>query len=459
MALYELHMPQMGESILEATILKWMIEEGQEVRQDDIILEVATDKVDSEIPSPVTGKVVELKAKEGDEVPIGQIIAVLETDGSFARTDQDLELSAEEPVAHQDTEKASGLVEDSAGAGSVDEKDAPAIERIADEEKAEQDPEKMTDRHGRFFSPLVRTIAETENISAAELRSIEGTGLEGKVTKADILAYIDHKSETGGKDVSGKPASDLVKVFEENAGRPSQNQALEEVVQMTRVRQTIARHMTASLDTAAHATSVAEADMTNVVKWRERNKDAFFRKHGVKLTYTPVFIKVLARLLREFPHLNASVRGENVILKKYINIGIATALPDHTLIVPVVKNADQYNLIGLAHTANDLVTRARSNDLKADEIQKGTFTLTNIGTFGNLIGTPIINQPEVAILATGAIVKRPSVIETKEGDTIGIRHKMYLSLSFDHRVIDGYMGGSFLKAVADALENFDEEDM
>src|SRR5699024_8525848 len=241
--------------------------------------------------------------------------------------------------------------------------------------------------------------------------------------------------------------------------RPSQNQELEEIVQMSRVRQTIARHMISSLDTAAHATSVAEADMSNVVKWRERNKDAFFKKHGVKLTYTPIFIKILARLLGEYPHLNASVEGEKLILKKYINIGVATALPDHTLIVPVVKNADQYNLIGLTHIANDLIMRARNNTLKAEEIQKGTFTLTNIGTFGNLIGTPIINQPEVAILATGAIVKRPAVIETKEGDTIGIRHKMYLSLSFDHRVIDGYMGGSFLKAVADALENFDEEDL
>jgi len=455
MALYELHMPQMGESILEATILKWMIEEGQEVQQDEIILEVATDKVDSEIPSPVAGKVVKIKAKEGDEVPVGQIIAIMETQREFTRTEQDLKL--------QESKSPSPSI-----VTGNDEPDSqsPASDPIPEEviqspaEEAPAASAKMVDHRGRFFSPLVRTIATAENVSADELRNIEGSGLDGKVTKADILAYIEQRDKiTETKPDQPHAGPDLVTVFEKDAAQPSQKEELEEILPMTRVRKTIARHMKVSLDTAAHATSVIEADMTRVVQWRERNKNSFFKKHGVKLTYTPIFIQVLARLLRQFPHLNASVQDDNVILKKYVNIGVATALPDHTLIVPVVKNADQLNLIGLTHQANDLIMRARTNDLKADEIQNGTFTLTNIGTFGNLIGTPIINQPEVAILATGAIVKKPAVIETPEGDTLGIRHKMYLSLSFDHRVIDGYMGGSFLKAIADALENFDEEDL
>lgn len=452
MALYELHMPQMGESILEATILKWMIEEGQEVQQDEIILEVATDKVDSEIPSPIAGKVVEIKAKEGDEVPVGQIIAIMETEGDVVRKEQDLQqLSGDEPSA--DSMIHTGNDEP---VSAVTESDVSPEEMEEPPSKAKESSDKMVDHRGRFFSPLVRTIATAENVSADELKNIEGTGLDGKVTKADILAYIEQREK---KVDHSEPTPDLVTAFEKDAAQPSQKEELEEIIPMTRVRKTIARHMQASLDTAAHATSVIEADMTRVVQWRERNKNTFFNKHGVKLTYTPIFIQVLARLLRQFPHLNASVQDDNVILKKYVNIGVATALPDHTLIVPVVKNADQLNLIGLTHRANDLITRARNNDLKADEIQNGTFTLTNIGTFGNLIGTPIINQPEVAILATGAIVKKPAVIETPEGDTLGIRHKMYLSLSFDHRVIDGYMGGSFLKAIADALENFDEEDL
>lgn len=456
MALYELNMPQMGESIYEATVLRWMVNEGEEVRQDDIILEVATDKVDSEIPSPVSGIVRELKVKEGDEVSIGSVIAVLETKDGAIHPSEDLRSKSEtereeKPVVSAEKTEAvpEAPVSAESEADPVPEKSVPRT----------GETEKMVDREGRFFSPLVRTIAEAENISAAELRTIEGTGAGGKVTKADVLAFLGERESGQKAPESPAPSGDLVRAFNENVQRRPENRELEELVEMTRVRATIARHMMYSLGTAAHATSVAEADMTRVVQWRERNKKAFLEKYGVKLTYTPVFMKILAGLLREYPYINASVQEDKIVLKKYINIGVATALPDHTLIVPVVKNTDQYNIVGLAHKTTDLVSRARSNDLKADEIQGGTFTLTNIGTFGNLIGTPIINQPEVAILATGAIVKKPSVIETSEGDYVGIRHKMYLSLSFDHRIIDGYMGGTFLKAVTDALESFDEEDL
>lgn len=454
MALYKLHMPQMGESIHDATILKWMVQKGDRIVQDDIILEVATDKVDSEIPSPVAGQIVELKVSEGDLVTVGAVIAEIETEN-----DQDIGHSSLhiEPEVNPDTEDV--------GTEPVrqPEEITPQADHKAENDKENDTPEsdetKLTDSEGRFYSPLVRTIANKENISLSELREISGTGVGGKVTKADVLAYLDDRStKTTHKTTSSGP-DDLVNVFKDNTLRSSSDSDLEEIVNMSRVRYTIARHMVSSRDTAAHVTSVIEADMTDIVKWRNRNKEAFYDRHGIKLTYTPIFINILAGLLREFPYLNASVQDNKVILKKYINIGIATALPDHTLIVPVVKNADQYNLIGIARIANDLVNRARNNTLAADEIKQGTFTLTNIGTFDNLIGTPIINQPEVAILATGAIVKKPAVIETSEGDYIGIRHKMYLSLSFDHRIIDGYLGGTFLKALVSKLENFDEEDV
>src|SRR5690606_7710254 len=329
-----------------------------------------------------------------------------------------------------------------------------------DQSEIPVDPhDKMTDPEGKFFSPLVRTIAEKENISAAELRKIPGSGAGGKLTKGDVLAYLERQDITGHSQPDDETQNELVRVISEEAVRPSGNRDLEEIISMTRIRQAIAHHMVMSRDTAAHVTSVIEADMTEILNWRNRNKASFLAKYGIKLTYTPIFINILAGLLREFPFLNSSVRDNQIVLKKYINIGIATALPDNTLIVPVVKNADEYNMVGIAKIAQDLVTRARQNSLKPDEIRQGTFTLTNIGTFDNLIGTPIINQPEVAILATGAIVKKPAVIETPEGDFIGIRHKMYLSLSYDHRIIDGLLGGSFLKALRSKLESFDEEDV
>ena len=452
MASYKLQMPQMGESIHEATVLNWMVEEGQYVTQDDIILEVATDKVDSEIPSPVSGRILNLKVTEGDVIRVGEVIA---------------EIDAEE---EDDTDQLNFQI-DPAGESETDETstqpDDEAVENYTREDSTSYDNEdtgpgdgsKMTDLEGRFYSPLVRTIAEKENISLSELRDISGSGAGGKVTKADVMAYLDTKEKKQTHKTTSKGPDDLVDVFKDNSLRSTVNADLEEVVNMSRVRYTIARHMVNSRDTAAHVTSVIEADMTDIVNWRNRNKKAFQEKYGVKLTFTPIFVNILAGLLREFPYLNASVEDNKIILKKYINIGIATALPDHTLIVPVVKNADEYNLVGIARIAQDLISRARSNNLKADEIKQGTFTLTNIGTFDNLIGTPLINQPEVAILATGAIVKKPAVIETNEGDYIGIRHKMYLSLSFDHRIVDGYLGGTFLQALASKLENFDEEDV
>lgn len=450
MAYYKLHMPQMGESIHEATILKWMVQQGDNVMQDDIILEVATDKVDSEIPSPVSGKMVEVKAMEGDIVKVGDVIAIIETQTGQVEEKTSLQFNSESQSPADDKVEPDQDAPDSTKISPFEEKENTSVASGS---------RKMTDLEGRFFSPLVRTIAEKEGITLEELRDISGSGVGGKVTKADVIAFLEDKKRKLSHKTTALGPENLVQVFKDNTARTSLNSDLEEVVNMSRVRYTIARHMIQSRDTAAHVTSVIEADMTEIVRWRNRNKDAFFEKFGVKLTYTPIFIRILAGLLREFPYLNASVRDNQVILKKYINIGIATALPDHTLIVPVVKNADQYNLVGIAKIVNDLVRRARQNNLKADEIQRGTFTLTNIGTFDNLIGTPIINQPEVAILATGAIVKKPAVIETDDGDFIGVRHKMYLSLSFDHRIIDGYLGGTFLKAIVSKLEAFEEDEI
>lgn len=453
MASYKLHMPQMGESIHEATVLKWMVEEGARINQDDIILEVATDKVDSEIPSPVTGQIMTLLVSEGEVVNVGAVIAEIETDD---QQDPGLEILNINPEA-PDTEKESVISHHHPDEGYDGTNEAISQEEANDNYRDVND--KMTDSEGRFFSPLVRTIADKENITIDELRNISGSGSGGKVTKADILSYIDNRGQGNKPESRTRDPGDLVQVFEEDAMSTSSNSDLEEVVKMSRVRYAIAQHMIQSIDTAAHVTSVIEADMTDIVQWRSKNKGAFQAKYGVKLTYTPIFINILAGLLREFPYLNASVKGNEIILKKYVNIGIATALPDNTLIVPVVKNADEYNMVGIAKIAHDLISRARKNELKVDEIRQGTFTLTNIGTFDNLIGTPIINQPEVAILATGAIVKKPAVIETENGDFIGIRHKMYLSLSYDHRIIDGFLGGTFLKALVSKLEGFVEEDL
>lgn len=445
----------MGESIHEATVLRWMVEEGAHINQDDIILEVATDKVDSEIPSPVTGNVKNLYVSEGEVVNVGAVIAHIETDEDPEEGLGTIELQDPAKQSQEEQPAIPSEVEMKQAPG----KDLPPTESTDDIGTTPDPDEKMMDSVGRFFSPLVRTIAEKENISAAELRSISGTGAGGKVTKSDILAYLERRSREVSTSGGATQPNGLAEVFQSDTMRISSNTDLEEVVNMSRVRQTIAQHMIKSRDTAAHVTSVMEADMTDIVNWRNRNKKLFQQKYGVKLTYTPVFVNILAGLLREFPYLNSSVKDNQVILKKYINIGIATALEDHTLIVPVVKNADEYNLVGIAKTAQDLITRAREGALKPDEIRQGTFTITNIGTFGNLIGTPIINQPQVAILATGAIVKRPAVIETQDGDFIGIRHKMYLSLSYDHRIIDGYLGGTFLKALVEKLERFDEDDL
>lgn len=438
MANYELVMPKMGESIFEATILNWLVEEGQTIDHDEIILEVATDKVDSEIPSPVAGKVIELKATVDQVVNVGDVIAVIETEGDDGKHSK--------LIADTDTN----------GANNGNEHTTPEVPTSV---VVNETVRKLKDKKDRFYSPLVRTIARKENISKEELESIQGTGMGGRVTKQDVMEFLILKSDDGSKEQhKASKEEDIVEAFEENVTKSSHDSDLEEVVNMTRVRSTISKHMIRSKETAAHVTSVIEADMTKMVEWRNRNKVKFQEKYGVKLTYTPIFLKILSELLREFPYLNSSVEGDKVILKKYINIGIATALPDHTLIVPVVKNADQYSLAGLAKQSNDLISRARKNALKADEIRQGTFTISNIGTFDNLIGTPIINQPEVAILAAGAIKKKPAVIETAEGDFIGIRQKMYLSLSFDHRIIDGYLGGSFLKEIATKFESFDEDD-
>ncbi len=471
MASYKLHMPQMGESIHEATVLRWMVEEGAIINQDDIILEVATDKVDSEIPSPVTGQVKNLYVSEGEVVNVGAVIADIETDEDpeTGLGTLELEHTEKQPPAseNQDAEIASEIhsqpqsqseAQPQFQSQSQPEHQSSSEPQTQSHSHSRSQPQvqpQMVDASGRFFSPLVRKIAEKEGISVEELRSITGTGASGKVTKSDIMAYLEHR---GGMNqpVEGQGDPDLPR---ERQWTDASTSDLEEIVNMSRVRYAISQHMVSSRDTAAHVTAVMEADMTDIVNWRNRNKALFRQKYGINLTYTPIFINMLAGLLREYPYLNSSVQDNQIILKKYINIGIATALEDHTLIVPVIKNADEYNLVGIARTAHDLITRARASALKPDEVRQGTFTLTNIGTFGNLMGTPLINLPQVAILATGAIVKRPAVIETPDGDFIGIRHKMYLSLSYDHRIIDGYLGGTFLKALVEKLESFDEDDV
>jgi len=465
MAQVEVIMPKMGESITEATITKWLKKEGDVVEADEPIVEIATDKVDSEVPAPVSGKIVKILYKENDVVPVGSPIAIIETEGETAAVEGPARV-AEEPV--QEVSQP------------VAEQSEPAV---AHQTTVSKEPVKATGDNGdrsKFFSPVVMRIAQEHGISMAELASIKGTGLGGRVTKKDILRYIKEK-ESGA--VTTQPATEpqpaqqptpQPTVQPQPAPQPTSQPATQqapavvssedyekkyggpvEVIEMDRVRRLIAEHMVKSKQTSPHVTSFAEADVTKIVKWREKVKDEFFKREGFKLTYTPIFIEAAVKALKDYPLLNASVEGDKIIIKKFINIGVAVALPDGNLIVPVIRNADQYNLVGLARVLNDLVTRARSGQLRPEDIEGGTFTLTNVGTFGSIAGTPIINQPQVAILATGAIKKRPVVIETEEGDMIGIRHIMICSLSYDHRIIDGALGATFLNRFVYYVESFD----
>jgi len=423
MASIEMVMPKMGESIMEATVLSWLKQEGETIEQDESVLEVATDKVDTEVPASESGVLKKILAKEGDVVEIGKPIAIIEIEG---------ELNGNDPDALAQTEKTSS---------PPPEQEEEVIEQKKEADTtAKEEPASQGKTSDRFYSPLVRNIAKEEGIPLAELEQVEGTGKEGRVTKKDILNYVKERATKGGAQI---PQTTEVQI---TSG--------DEIVQMDRMRKMIASRMVESRRISAHVTSFVEADITELAQWRNRVKHNFKKQEGEPLTFTPIFVEAVAKALKEYPMINISVDEDKIIKKKDINIGMAVALPNGNLIVPVIKNADQYSLVGLAKKVNDLAARARENQLKADELADGTYTISNIGAFGNIMGTPIIVQPQVAILALGTIVKKPAVIETPQGDAIAIRHKMYLSHSYDHRVVDGALGGMFVKRVAEFLENF-----
>lgn len=437
MAKFELKLPKMGESVAEATLTNWLKEVGDTIEADEAVLEIATDKVDSEVPSEVDGVLVEKLFNVDDVVQVGQTIAIIETAGSNG-TEKTTAESAPSPEIVKEVEKQVETAKETTQA---------KIENTGD----------------RFYSPLVKNIAAAENISQEELDGISGTGKDGRVTKNDILEYVENRATS--KTETPQPQT----VVEAKNPQTAKAQATEpakpkapvsvsgedEIVEMTRMGKLIAHHMIESTQTSAHVQSFVECDVTNVWNWRNKVKGAFAKREGENLTFTPIFMEAVAKALKDFPMMNIAVDGNNIIKRKNINLGMAAALPDGNLIVPVIKNADRLNLVGMSKAVNDLASRARENKLKPDEIQGGTYTVTNVGTFGSIMGTPIINQPQVGILALGAIRKVPAVIETPEGDFIGIRHKMFLSHSYDHRVVNGALGGQFVKRVADYLEAWD----
>lgn len=420
MASVEMLMPKMGESITEGTILTWLKKEGDTIDQDESVLEVATDKVDTEVPATHGGILKKILAKEGDVVAVGSPIALIET--------------GENAVDHPANSQEKALEE------LIEIAPSNTATLIA---AADQKSEAVGE-DGRFYSPLVLSIAKEENISKSELTKISGTGKDGRVTKQDMLNHLAYKSSK-----SQAAPSISVPIAQMSIS------ASDEIIEMDRMRKMIAHRMIESRRISAHVTSFVEADMTNIVLWRERNKDAYRERYGEGITYTPFFIEAIAKAIRNFPMINISVDGDKIILKKDINIGMAVALPSGNLIVPVIKNADQLTIVGLSKKVNELANKARNNKLTADDVSGGTYTVSNVGSFGNIMGTPIIPQPQVAIMAIGAIVKKPAVVETPTGDVIAIRHKMFLSHSYDHRVVDGSLGGMFVRKVADYLEAFD----
>jgi 2-oxoglutarate dehydrogenase E2 component (dihydrolipoamide succinyltransferase) len=445
MALFEMVMPKMGESIMEATVLKWLKKPGDRIDQDESLLEIATDKVDSEVPALSGGVVKEILAQEGQTVPVGSVIALIQVEGEATSSGAVPAAPVEKAIVeevHKTVMQAQAAV-------------APAISAVSSNGAA-----------GRFYSPLVLSIAKEEGISMSELEALPGSGSEGRVTKKDILAYVRNRP-AGGVIVAPNPVmpepvatpavqvSTVVSPVSAPAQKTFSFSGEYEIIEMDRMRKLIAENMVYSKHTSPHVTSFVEADVTNLVLWREKNKSVFEKKYGEKLTFTPLFIDALVRAIREFPLINISVEGDKILVKKNVNIGMAVALPSGNLIVPVIKNADRLNLVGLTASVNDLANRARNNKLVPDDLANGTYTLTNVGTFGNVMGTPVILQPQVAIMAAGAIRKKPAVIETPSGDFIGIRQMMFLSHSYDHRVVDGALGGSFVRKVADFLENWD----
>ena len=445
MAQFELILPKMGESVAEATITTWLKNEGDFIEAEESIVEVATDKVDSEVPSPVSGTLQKIISNVNDVAQVGAAIAIIETEGSG------------------ETEAAAESAPSAAPAPAVEEVVAEIETQVASAAQtvapAASNAPIAKNSNGRFYSPLVRSMAKAEGIGQAELDQIKGSGKDGRVTKKDVLAYLE-----GGRTAPAAapiptptpavtpaapkaPAATATPSITPSAG--------DEIIEMDRMRKLIADHMVNSVQTSPHVTSFVEADMTKVVLWRNKVKKSFQEKHGEKITFTPIIMEAIVKAIQDFPMINVSVDGSNIIKHGNINVGMAAALPSGNLIVPVVKNADQLSLLGLTKAVNDLANRARNNALKPDEISGGTYTLTNVGTFGNLLGTPIINQPQVAIMAAGAIVKKPAVVETPEGDLIAVRHKMFLSHSYDHRVVDGALGGMFVKRVAEYLEAWD----
>lgn len=432
MAKFELKLPKMGESVAEATITNWLKNVGDIIEMDEPVLEIATDKVDSEVPSEVNGVLKEILFHVDDVVNVGETLAIIETDSEYDN-DEEIPESYSNEVNENDSQ--------------VEE----ITEKLFESANTNSSESSQDTSSARFYSPLVKNIAKTEGISSQELETIQGTGSEGRVTKNDILNYLDQKSSTPSKNLSPKEpiksivAQDSVEAFKGE----------DEIIEMTRMSKLVSQHMLSSIQTSAHVQSFIEADVTKIWNWRKQVKDDFFKREGENLTFTPIFMEAVAKALRDYPMMNISVSGDKIIKKKNINIGMAAALPDGNLIVPVIKNADQLNLVGMTKTVNDLANRSRSNQLKPDEIQEGTYTVTNVGSFGSIMGTPIINQPQVGILALGAIRKVPAVIETTEGDFIGIRYKMFLSHSYDHRVVNGALGGMFVKAVKEYLEAWD----
>ncbi|MCC6723824.1 MAG: 2-oxo acid dehydrogenase subunit E2 [Saprospiraceae bacterium] len=442
MAQVELIMPKMGESIIEATILRWAKKVGDRVEQDETILEIATDKVDSEVPSPTAGVIAQILFNENDVVPVGKAIAIIATEG---------EATAVKPspaLKEESAPTSNGSANGTAHAAPAPVEPAPVA--AAAVESAEVSAT-------RFYSPLVKNIAKAENISTAELERIPGSGQAGRVTKQDILAYVENRTAAPSiQQPAPTPAAAPVASPAVASAKPAVSLSGNvEIVEMDRMRKLIADHMVMSKQTSPHVTSFVEVDVTELVNWRERNKGAFEKKYGEKITFTPIFVEAIAKAITDYPMINISVDCNRILVKKDVNIGMATALPSGTLIVPVIKGANMMNLAGLSKAVNDLAGRARQGKLKPEEIQDGTFTLTNVGTFGNVMGTPIINQPQVAIMAAGAIRKKPAVVETPYGDLIAVRQLMFLSLSYDHRVVDGSLGGSFLRRVGDYLEQFD----
>lgn len=450
MARFELKLPKMGESVAEATITNWLKQVGDKIEADEAVLEIATDKVDSEVPSEVAGILVEQLFHKDDVVQVGQTIGIIETDSATASATPAAEApqATPEPAASAAVQEVTKTVE-------------AAITHVA----APVAPIHIGEST-RFYSPLVRNIAKEEGVTLAELDTIPGTGNEGRVTKNDLLNYIQNRGNTltapapaaqqATAPVATPTPTPTAEPAAPKAAIPVSVNGQDEMVEMDRMRKLISGYMVQSLQTSAHVQSFVEVDVTAIWNWREKNKDAFEKREGEKLTFTPIFMEIVARALKDFPMMNISVEGDYIIKKKNINLGMAAALPNGNLIVPVIKNADQLNLIGMAKAVNDLGNRAKAGKLKPDDTQGGTYTVTNVGTFGSVFGTPIINQPQVGILALGAIRKVPAVIETPEGDYVGIRKKMFLSHSYDHRVVDGALGGSFVKRVADYMEAFDE---